>query len=287
MECCYKVAELGFKLILPDDKDAEKLLASFRAFASDAVEEPSFVLEANACFSLPDDAEKLLSEDNDAGHTEVYDGGEEYFMSFSFGTAGHLMRVTKSYDRACATIVWEDRYAGAALSSMLRALFAQVVILNDGVSFHASAIVQNGSCYMFMGSSGTGKSTHSRLWMEVFQGVELLNDDNPVVRALSDGIYAYGSPWSGKTACYINRRCPLSGIVKLVQAPYNRFKLLKDIEAFVEIYKGSSFLKADVQSHDLLCDTLSSIVERLKVARLDCLPDVAAAELCREKLIEE
>ena len=63
-----------------------------------------------------------------------------------------------------------------------------------------------------MGKSGTGKSTHSRLWLENVPGATLLNDDNPIVRLTLVGAIVYGSPWSGKTPCYKNESAPLAGV---------------------------------------------------------------------------
>ncbi len=83
---------------------------------------------------------------------------------------------------------------------------------------------------MFLGPSGTGKSTHASLWLENVEGTELVNDDNPVVRILDDGsIKVYGSPWSGKTPCYLNVNYPLGGIVNLIQASHNKISRLGGI----------------------------------------------------------
>lgn len=283
----YKVADISFMLMLPEGQDVDKLLPSFSPFVTEAVADPEFVLDASAKFELPSDAEALLSEENDAGYTEVHMYEEEFYISFSYGIKGHLMRVSRDYAKAWLNMVWEDEYAGMVLSSMLRALFAQVILMKNGVSLHASTVVSEDKAYMFMGSSGTGKSTHSRLWMEAFPGTQLLNDDNPAVRVMEDGVYAYGTPWSGKTPCYRNLKYPVCAIVKLAQAPSNRFERLHDIRAFVEVYKGCSFLRADVALHDMMCDTLSALVGMVQVAYLECLPDTSAAVLCKNSLIEQ
>ncbi len=98
---------------------------------------------------------------------------------------------------------------------------------------------------------------------------------------------AYGSPWSGKTPCYRNMNAAVAGIVRLSQAPQNCFKRLEDVNAFVEIYKGCSVLRADESLHDLLCDKLTAVVDSVIVGHLACLPDEDAARLCHAKLTEE
>jgi hypothetical protein len=62
--------------------------------------------------------------------------------------------------------------------------------------FHSSVVSHQGKAYMFLGKSGTGKSTHSQLWLKYIDGTELVNDDNPVVRIIDGEARVYGSPWS-------------------------------------------------------------------------------------------
>lgn len=103
------------------------------------------------------------------------------------------------------------------------ALFALSTADKGTVLFHAAVVSHEGRGYMFLGPSGTGKSTHASLWLKYIDGTELVNDDNPVVRITDDGqATVFGSPWSGKTPCYRHVSYPLGGIVMLSQAPYNK-----------------------------------------------------------------
>ena len=87
--------------------------------------------------------------------------------------------------------------------------------------------------YLFLGHSGTGKSTHARQWLAAFDDAWLLNDDNPIVRVMEDGeVRVYGSPWSGKTPCYNNAYARVRGIVKLSQAPHNKIRTVSLPEAY-------------------------------------------------------
>ena len=101
--------------------------------------------------------------------------------------------------------------------------------------FHSSVVSCQGKAYMFLGKSGTGKSTHSQLWLKHIEGTELVNDDNPVVRIIDGEARVYGSPWSGKTPCYRNIDYPIGGIVKLKQAPKNEIRRMKPVEAYVAL----------------------------------------------------
>jgi hypothetical protein len=150
--------------------------------------------------------------------------------------------------------------------------------------FHSSVIGYKDRGYMFLGKSGTGKSTHARLWLRYVSGSELVNDDNPVVRVFPDGAVVYGSPWSGKTPCYRNMSLPLGGIVLLSQAPYNKIERLRSIAAYAAIVPSISGKRWDTAVADGLHETENQLAMRVPVWHLDCLPDEAAARLCQETI---
>lgn len=92
---------------------------------------------------------------------------------------------------------------------------------HQGMMVHASAVVLDGKAYLFSADSGTGKSTHTQLWLKRFPQAYILNDDKPAVRLEQGELFAYGTPWSGKTDWNVNRRVPLGGLVFLQRSPEN------------------------------------------------------------------
>lgn len=82
--------------------------------------------------------------------------------------------------------------------------------------FHGSVVAVDGKAYLFTAKSGTGKSTHTRLWREYFgDRAVMINDDKPLIQVTDDGIYAYGTPWDGKHRLSTNTHAPLAGICVL------------------------------------------------------------------------
>jgi len=150
------------------------------------------------------------------------------------------------------------------------------------LEMHASVTVRGNYGYLFLGKSGTGKSTHSQQWMKAFDDAWLLNDDNPIVRLKEDGVYVYGSPWSGKTPCYKNDFRRVGAFVKLVQAPYNQMHTLRLPEAYAYILSSASGLKIVPDVMDVLFETMSTIIKKVQVYGLECLPNTDAAELCAQ-----
>src|SRR5690606_6265 len=101
-----------------------------------------------------------------------------------------------------------DPRTGELLSWLLMVVFGQVGLQYQRILIHASVIAHRGKQGLaFLGKSGTGKSTHSRLWLQHVPETELLNDDNPAIRIEDNGkVFIYGTPWSGKTPCYKNKK---------------------------------------------------------------------------------
>lgn len=148
------------------------------------------------------------------------------------------------------------------------------------IAIHASVITCNGKAVLFLGESGTGKSTHTRIWCEYISGAVLLNDDSPVVRITEGYPLVSGSPWSGKTPCYKNEAYPLIALVRLKQAPYNRISELSVLRALGAVYPSCPpELMGDVELSDAICMTISDVLQRVPVYILECLPDPDAAGL--------
>lgn len=155
------------------------------------------------------------------------------------------------------------------------------------MALHGSCICKDGKAFLFLGESGTGKSTHTRLWRENIAGSVLLNDDSPIVAVEEDGVYVYGSPWSGKTPCYRCERYPLGGVVRLVQAPYNRMDRLNPIQAYAAVHPSCPPMFAyDARLYDEVSRLLGGLIARVPFFRLACRPDREAALLSCHTLLE-
>lgn len=226
-----------------------------------------------------------LSQDEEGqdiicGHTEQGDA----VFEFRFGgkTAGWLV-CSAGYREG--TLYLSGFLTKAAVDNALMIQFAMASATLNTVLFHAAAVSLDGKGYMFLGKSGTGKSTHARLWLQNIPGTELMNDDNPAVRIKADGTaVVYGTPWSGKTPCYRNICAPLGGIVLLSQAPYNRITRLKGIGAYAAVVPSISGKRWDARIADGLHETENALATYIPVWHLDCLPDADAAHLCKQTI---
>lgn len=145
---------------------------------------------------------------------------------------------------------------------------------------HSSAIVCNGRAVLFLGESGTGKSTHTRLWRENIAGAVLLNDDSPFIGFVDGRATTFGAPWSGKTPCYKQEHYPIAAIVRLSQAPHNAIRPLRSVHAIGALLPSlTPAFGYDDELQDRMLATLSKIISQVPVYHLECLPDAAAARL--------
>lgn len=158
----------------------------------------------------------------------------------------------------------------------------------QAMSIHSSTIAYKGKAVLFLGESGTGKSTHTKLWLNNIENSHLLNDDSPFLAIENGTAMVYGSPWSGKTHCYHNVKLPIAGIVRLSQAPYNKIRRLSVLEAFGALQPSCPpGLSHDIFFTDRIVEMISTVLKTVPVFHLACLPDADAAKLSCETIFHQ
>ncbi|MEG1372080.1 MAG: hypothetical protein RSD75_07060 [Mucinivorans sp.] len=158
---------------------------------------------------------------------------------------------------------------------------ASYAMLSHGaLVIHSSVIENDGRGFMFLGESGTGKSTHTSLWIKHITGSMMLNDDGPVVRVDGTKVSVHGSPWSGKGCVYRNVALPIQGIYRLSQAPQNKIAKLNTTQALGAMLHSCLPQLMTVEKHtDMALNILSDIIATTPLFHLECLPDEEAARM--------
>ena len=156
--------------------------------------------------------------------------------------------------------------------------FAEPLMVHQILMVHGSAVAVDGVGYLFTASCGTGKSTHARLWRQVFGDRALMiNDDKPFIRIEADRVMICGSPWSGKHGLDTNTEVPLGGICLLERAVENQIRRLSVDESNPVRTELRWFMEQERQTEfDVLADQL---LRRVPVWQLECNMDPAAAVL--------
>ncbi|MBQ9583653.1 MAG: hypothetical protein IJR25_04950 [Bacteroidales bacterium] len=280
-EYSYRVA--GFYFTVAGQMPALDNLEPFRC-SPRAGEEPVFRLQIVPDLAAPD-AEFFFQTEDGPGFPEIRldklpGGGYLFYLRPLPGRpVAAEMLTDKDFSNArlrlCAT---DDCFA---LNNALMLMYAFSTANLGALQMHSSVILNDGRGYLFLGRSGTGKSTHSRLWLKHIPGSELLNDDNPILRLMPDGTARVsGSPWSGKTPCYKAMDAPVGAVVRLSQAPENRIARLSRLQAYASLMSSASAFRPFSNLADGWHRTLEGLAAVVDCYSLDCLPDEAAARLC-------
>jgi len=289
-EYCYLVAGHCFSVLAADGIDLADDLASYAPFATAPETAPHRVFRLFVVhpedFPQPRQLTEEFTQDDDGSQIRLCRTaeGDSWFEFGLQGTLSGTMLSLADFTEARLCIYSASSFA---LSNALMVLYAMATAPLNTTLFHAAVIGCEGRGYLFLGKSGTGKSTHARLWLRHVPGSELVNDDNPVVRVFPDGTArVYGSPWSGKTPCYRNMSLPVGAFVQLAQAPFNAIRQLKGIGAYAVLVPSISGKRWDRTIADGLHATEDALASTIPVWHLDCLPDAAAARLCYETITQ-
>lgn len=158
--------------------------------------------------------------------------------------------------------------------------FYKQLLIYNGLYIHSSAIALDNRAYLFSGPCGMGKSTHTRLWQQVFgEAVQVINDDKPALRRLDGQWFAYGTPWCGKDHINVNRKVPLQGICFLKRGEENRIRRLSPLEATAAILTQTMRKFKQVEYLDLLLSHVDKLVREIPIYEMECLPNEEAALL--------
>ncbi|KUG10423.1 hypothetical protein BEI02_16885 [Elizabethkingia sp. HvH-WGS333] len=289
----FQIAEHIMELILPAQIQIDRCLPSFIDFIT---EEPSGTVKIKVQLELNSLQEnvgetKLLSDVSIVwgDRFRFEESSESYITSVQSEEKSREWKMfsTKDFSQSTIYVLEEELYTTSILSWLLMVAFGQAMLKYNTVLFHASVIEKDGKGYAFLGKSGTGKSTHSRLWLKYILDTKLLNDDNPAVRIMEDeSIMIYGTPWSGKTPCYRNTGVLLEGLVRLRQAPENQWKKVSGKEALLSVLPSCTAIRWNRNLFDQMLNSLEKIITSVNVGQLSCLPDQNAAYLCSKELIK-
>lgn len=280
-----KIADLYVKILVEARGIFEVLPDNYSPFLADSdymVDCLSEILitDEPICF----DSKKAVARFNDLGFVqEVFKGRNDGYVFRVFDTSNRLVATMKVDDRfKCNRInfaMCDERSLQFGFDNMMMIAFAFSSAYFGCLMMHSSVVLKDGWGYLFLGRSGTGKSTHSSLWLKNIKGASLLNDDNPAVRVVDGSVFVFGTPWSGKTPCYKQQKAKAGAFVMLQQKPYNKIIRQNVLLGLSSLMSSCSIMIWDKMSYNKLIDSMSLILSLVPVYTLECLPDNDAAKL--------
>lgn len=163
--------------------------------------------------------------------------------------------------------------------------FRNRLIKKEGIQIHSSAIEYENKGLIFSAPSGTGKSTHTKLWKKMYGSkVTIINDDRPAIRFIEGKPMLCGSPWSGSNELYKNRIVPLQGIVMIEQSQINKIEKLPVTEVLQLLMPRCFMPYYDKGMMNEAMNTLERLIRDVPVYILKCRPDIEAVELVEKCL---
>lgn len=150
------------------------------------------------------------------------------------------------------------------------AVFYEAILDFEGFLLHSSAIAVDNDAFLFTADSGTGKSTHTNLWMQYFgDRAVMINDDKPVIRIIDGTIYACGTPFSGKHDINKNILIPLKGICCLERGTENTIEKIPPKVAIARIMNQTLRLGDRSKTINLFTN-LDNVLKNVNVYLLHC-----------------
>ena len=189
------------------------------------------------------------------------------------------VEITDADLKAESETVKADITGGWVEVSAVYRKIAEIMPKYDTFMLHGSAVSVDGEGYLFTAKSGTGKSTHTKLWRELLgDRAVIVNDDKPFIRITDDEARIYGTPYSGKEGLNTNVSAPLKAVCIIERSESNRIEPIDFSDAFpILIQQTYHPSKREIfnRTFDLL-DRLNGFV---KFYRLSCNRELEAAEI--------
>ena len=283
----YEIAGHRMCIETPNAEITAKLIPSFIPFRVEEEGENNllFRFTGNNEISIPDTAPDDVME-VDGLSFSVYHNAGSATVCVKNGNKEHRFNLSADRRQVTSDLTLTQSYESQFLAYFLRTSYGMAAAYHDTIKIHASVIEKDGRALIFMGKSGTGKSTHSQNWLKFLPGCSLLNDDEPIVRVLNDGsVRVYGAPWSGSTPCYRNASAEVAAFVRLYQSQENKLTPLKGVQAFASLFQSVAVLRSDNENKDLIVTIVSDVLEQAPIYRLDNRPDREAVSLTESLLM--
>ena len=162
--------------------------------------------------------------------------------------------------------------------------YAEFLFDRNVLMTHGSTVAVDGKAYLFTAKCGTGKSTHTRLWRQVFgERAVMVNDDKPFLKVTQEGVLACGSPWSGKHGLDSNITAALQGICILERGRENQIRRILPEEA-LPMLLHQSYCPLEPQKHTRFAELVHRLAETVPLWHMCCNMDPSAAEVSHQTM---
>lgn len=159
---------------------------------------------------------------------------------------------------------------------------AEAMLNYDTFLMHGVVISAAGSGIMFTAPSGTGKTTHAKLWLGEYADAHVVNGDKPLIHIGEEAI-AYGTPWCGKENMGCNESIPLKAICIIERSEQNEVIRVRIPEIW-PVLLHQVYMPQEPEKIQQTLQLFSRLCKQVKIYRVRCNMDSEAAHTVRAAL---
>ena len=235
-------------------------------------------------FLIPDNAKNIFKSQ----YYAIYKTDEKYYTRYPGYNYSFATEVEINSGNAIIYILEPAKKVDIAVSKsnfsfVLRDTFWERLRITNMLAIHSSTIIYKDKAYLFSAPSGTGKTTHTNMWVNYYN-TEILDGDMCICSATEDKVYAYGSPWHGSSGKFLNKKVELGGIIFLHQAKENYIKEMDSLNKIINIYYRNFIIPLCEEHITRLMKTASKIGERVLCVELYNRPEREAVEIIKKRI---
>lgn len=279
----FQIGDFRISAYTNDDYINEPVIipGSFMAF------EKEFSGEADFNFLIDSSADiergKELFRSDNFMRTTIYESGKDawnWVWSKQNGEDGINFFVKKDFSHI--VLNKNDSFAGK-LMHQLGLMFAYAVMQRDACVLHGIIMEYKGRGILVLAKSGTGKSTHSRMWRDE-ENALIINGDRCLCRRINGQWYAYGMPWCGNSGEYINRKVPITDIVFLERGLVNQVKKMPIFDGTMRLLESIKAPNWDNTLYVKALDYCEELAKEIPMWLLHCTPDIEAVHTLKKAI---
>lgn len=199
---------------------------------------------------------------------------EECYLRFDVSSAWDRVRMLRDTTNTNGQCAYE--YLGLIIPSVMLAK-------NEAITFHGVLMEYAGRGIIISAPSGTGKTTHARMWRDLYNAL-IINGDRSICKKINGTWTGYGTPWSGTSGEQINRSVPISAMVVLEQSEKNYAEVLTGLETFAAILPNLQCPRWDTELTSKAMDLVNDFLIEVPIIRLYCRPEAEAVNVLKATL---
>lgn len=228
----------------------------------------------------------VWKEENSFIKQHVYVHPDEETLWVLLSSAENETRLQYCVDRKWdkITLLQDTTCSAGQIAFEYLSLIMPVAMLKHGVlTFHGVLMEHEGRGIIISAPSGTGKTTHARMWRDIKNAL-IINGDRATCRKM-DGVWTgFGLPWSGTSGEQINRSVPLTALVVLERGEQNEAHRITGLEAFGAVWPHVQYPCWDEKLVGTALDLTNDFLNHIPIIRLQCRPDAEAVDVLAQAL---